>query len=95
MRYSVQWNYSSGLAGPWLVGDSVELSEEQASAVNRDSPGVLVPVGEQLQLDSHAERLVETPANDRQVKGSKKRGDRGREEPITKDDFKAVKGGDA
>lgn len=39
-KYTVQWNYSSGL-GSFSKGDVVELTEEDADAFNRDSPGVL------------------------------------------------------
>ena len=44
MNYQVQWDYRSGLGGPWKKGDLVELDPRVAEAVNRDSPGVLVPV---------------------------------------------------
>lgn len=44
MRYLVQWAYRTGSLGPWFKGDEVDLREDVAEAVNRDSPGVLVPV---------------------------------------------------
>lgn len=41
MKYKFQWNYKSSLGGPWLKGDVVDLSEAQAEAIQKDSPGVL------------------------------------------------------
>lgn len=43
MRYLVQWAYRTGALGPWVKGDEIDLREDVAEAVNRDSPGVLVP----------------------------------------------------
>ncbi len=45
--FIVQWNYRSGIGGPWSRGDRVGLDEAAAAAINVDSPGVLVPVPEQ------------------------------------------------
>ena len=53
-QYKVKWDYVSSLGGPWAAGDLVELDEEMAEAVNRDSPGVLL-------------RHVPMPARTRQV----------------------------
>lgn len=41
--YTVQWKYASSYGGPWREGEVVELDEAVATAVNRDSPNVLVP----------------------------------------------------
>lgn len=41
-KFEVQWSYVSSLGGPWGEGDVIELPEDLADAVNRDSPGVLV-----------------------------------------------------
>lgn len=47
MLYSVQHDYESWDAGtrygPWMAGDQVEVTEEQAAWLNRTSPGVLKP----------------------------------------------------
>ena len=40
-RYQVQWDYRTSSLGPWQAGDVVELDEETAAYVQRDSPGVL------------------------------------------------------
>jgi hypothetical protein len=60
MKYKVQWNYRSGLAGPWMAGDEPEVEPELAEAINRDSPGVLVPVVERKKLQRPDPRGVET-----------------------------------
>lgn len=39
--YVVAWRYQSSYGGPWEAGQTVELSEAMAEAVERDSPGVL------------------------------------------------------
>ena len=41
MKYKVKWNYKSSLGGPWLKGNVIDLREDMAEAINRDSPGVL------------------------------------------------------
>lgn len=51
-RYRINWSYRSSLGGPWLKGQVVELDEQIAAAINRDSPGV----------------VAEVKAEDRQVK---------------------------
>lgn len=66
-KYAVQWRYSSGSFGPWAEGEVIDLSDEDAEIVNRDSPGVLVPEMEETKgkkLDSA----------DRQVKKAQTRG---------------------
>lgn len=83
IRYTVQWNYSSNLGGPWAAGESVDLSPERAADINRDSPGVLVEVG----------AIPDEPipeARDRMVKRAQRRG-QGAQSSIDKTTFKAVK----
>lgn len=58
-KYTVQWRYSSSL-GQFAQGDVVELDDELAAAINRDSPGVLA-------------RIVEGPPADRMIKRARKR----------------------
>ena len=43
-EYIVRWNYGSSLGGPWIEGQSVELTSTEALAINQDSPNVLVAV---------------------------------------------------
>ena len=43
-RYAVQHNYRTQTLGPWKEGEEVELTEEIAEQVNRDSPGALTEV---------------------------------------------------
>lgn len=86
MKYLVQWNYRSSLAGPWMKGDVVELDERLAEAVNRDSPGVLKPAGKKQEK---AEPLSEATRKDRMVREAETHG-RGVEDPMTTEDFKAV-----
>lgn len=85
MKYKVQWNYTSSLGGPWMKGDLVELDEVLAARINLDSPGVLKPVkgpgkSQDRMVTEAQTRLPESPV-----------GDRKKEEPITKEDFKAVR----
>lgn len=41
MLYVVQWAYQSSRGGPWHRGQEVDLSAEEAEAIDLDSPGVL------------------------------------------------------
>lgn len=82
-QYLVQWNYTSGLGGPWAAGETVTLAPDLAEAVNRDSPGVLVEIG----------AIPDEPipeARDRMVKKAQRRG-QGPVEAIDKTTFKAVR----
>jgi len=91
MNYIVQWDYRSGMGGPWAKGDQVGLDEAQAAAINRDSPGVLVPA----EVIPGTAAVTEAP-RDRMVKQSRRRdreGDPGDQGMITRSDFKATKGG--
>lgn len=64
MRWVYQWDYRSSY-GAGQRGDVVELSEAEAAAINRDSPGVLVPEGET--------RSVEAPPSDRMQRRARER----------------------
>lgn len=66
-EYIVQWNYGSSYGGPWTAGETVNLDEQRAADINRDSPGVLLPKVEM--------RAVDAPPQDRMVKApGRKRG---------------------
>lgn len=67
-KYAVQWRYASSLAGPFQAGDEVEMEQEVAAAVNRDSPGVLVLVT----LEGHERAPLAAP-KDRMQKPKSKR----------------------
>jgi hypothetical protein len=82
MKYLVQWKYKSSLGGPWMKGDVVEIDDRLADAVNRDSPGVLKPAAEALSKEDRRDRMMRAEQTYA----------RGAEEPITRGDFKAVKG---
>ena len=69
-KYKVQWKYSSGLGGPWLAGDIVDLSVDLADYINRDSPGVLKPVKETAK--EQTSKSAEKP-KDKTGKGGKNR----------------------
>lgn len=98
-KYKVQWNYRSSLGGPYLKGDVIELDEKTAEAVNRDSPGVLKSVIEKRptnRMVTEVEGRTLTPAPLPEGEGKEYPDDRiggaNDQGPITKDDFKAVKG---
>lgn len=89
-KYIIQWDYGSGQVGPYLKGDVVEVEDELAEWMDRDSPGVLknmtsprtpLPKGEGKKKK---DRMVKAPLWDRAGGPS----DQG---PMTKADFKAVK----
>lgn len=76
-RYTVQWDYESSLGGFWRKGDVIQLDDEVAEAVNRDSPGVLKRVkgrkrGENRQVVEGRTRARDNTAGDQGVmtKGS-------------------------
>lgn len=52
-KYRVEWRYASSL-GNFAAGDVVELDEDLAEHINRDSPGVLT-------------RFVDVPKQNRRV----------------------------
>lgn len=68
MRYVLNWKYASSYGGLWEAGVVVELDEETAEVINRDSPGVLSPEGEA------AARGLDAPPQDRMVRKASKRG---------------------
>ncbi len=73
-RYRVLWNYRAGARGPWLAGDTVELSDADAAAVQVDSPGVLAPVGAPAApVADAAARVVDAPPIDRAMRGPGRR----------------------
>lgn len=78
--YTFTQSYRSSY-GQGDKGDVVELSEAQAADINRDSPGT-------LELQKQSARAVEKAPNNRQVTAAK---NRGKEEPIDKTTFKAVR----
>lgn len=64
-RYRFQQTYRSGY-GAGDEGDEVELTIDEAQAINRDAPGTLVMVREH-KADADT-RAPDAPAHDRQVK---------------------------
>jgi hypothetical protein len=88
-KYIIQWNYGSGQVGPYLKGDVVEVEDELAEWMMRDSPGVLKEVKEVKKSGSKSskaksDRMIHQPLWDRAGGPS----DQG---PMTKADFKATK----
>lgn len=79
-KYRVQWNYQSGLGGPWKAGDEVEMEEWRYRHINVDSPGVLKVIveGEKLPKVTRGktgkDRQVKTAANRGQVMGRDQEG---------------------
>lgn len=79
MRYKVQWNYASGMGGPWRAGEVVEIDNTAvAEAINVDSPGVLVPegvgrAGVTIDAEPATRDMAEPPAT-RQVTTAARRG---------------------
>lgn len=67
--YNVQWNYRTHRLGPWTEGEVIDLTDAEAIAVNKDSPGVLVPV----RVATPAARVIDAAPNDRMVKGAGRR----------------------
>lgn len=80
--YLVTQNYrSSYFPGGMSAGDTLDLDDDVAEAINRDSPGTLVA----------APSGAESVKADRQVKAAPARRDRGDGEAISKATFKAVR----
>jgi hypothetical protein len=67
--YTVQWNYRTQSRGPWAGGEVIDISDAEAIAINKDSPGVLVPV----RVAAPAARVLDAAPNDRMVKGAGRR----------------------
>ena len=88
MKYRVLWTYRSGIGGPWQAGDVVDVDEPLATAINHDSPGVLV-------LESEIKtRDMEAPPADRMVKvpSGRRKHTVANEGQIDGASFKATKG---
>ena len=85
MRYKAQWDYASSYAA-FNEGDVVDLEDELAEAINRDSPGVLAPVKARGADQPPADRMVKKPR--RSAKGQPGDGSGG---PITRAEHGAVK----
>jgi hypothetical protein len=96
-KYIIQWNYGSGQVGPYLKGDVVEVEDELAEWMMRDSPGVLKPMEDAKGTKSAKaksakaksakaknDRMVHEPLWDR-IGGPSDQG------PMTKADFKATR----
>lgn len=62
-RYHVDHRYASSTFGPWVEGDHVELSPEEAKWVNHDSEGTLTLVDPQAQ--AAAKRKLQDEAEER------------------------------
>ena len=85
--FRVAHNYRSSL-GQFVEGDQVELDDELAAYINRDSPGTLTG------SEASAEWTGKSPT-DRMVRSAQRRqdreGDPGDQGPITRDDHKATR----
>jgi hypothetical protein len=82
MTYLATQRYASSYyPGGFAAGDTLDLDDVTAEAINRDSPGTLVlpPAG------------AEAVKADRHQKAAPARRDRGDEEPISRASFKAVR----
>jgi len=58
-RYQVQWNYRASGLGPWQAGDIIELDEETAAYVLRDSPGALQSLDDKPQRQDRMVRRAQ------------------------------------
>lgn len=85
MLFKVQWKYSSGLGGPFMAGDTVELDLAKAEAINRDSPGVLIGINPKKAGMPVSEETV----RDRAVREAETRG-RGLQEAMTPENSPAL-----
>ena len=71
-KYVVQWSYKSGIGGPWGAGAVVNLDDDVAEAINKDSPDVLVlwtPKPEPEPETETPKRAPKAPEKDRQMTG--------------------------
>lgn len=88
-RHRAARDYRSGL-GAFVAGQEVDLPEDFAAHINRDSPGVLEPVAP----GEAEERQLTQPPTDRMVKSARRRdrqGDPGDQGAITKGDHQAMR----
>ncbi len=82
-RYRVTRAYFSDQGGrrfgPWTAGSEVELSEDEAAWVNRDSPGVATPVSQQAPAPERESEPEPAPvsASARRASTRSRRGGRG------------------
>lgn len=65
-RYTFRWDYRSGLYAA-TAGETAELADDLAAAIDRDSPGV-------LEAEASETRAVDAPPKDRMVRKAKTRG---------------------
>lgn len=91
MRVQFAWRYRSD-AGSWNKGDVADLPDDLVAWLNRDSPGVCVPV---VEGEAPAPEWTGKSPNDRMVKSAQRRqdreGDPGDQGPIIRADHKATK----
>ncbi len=87
-RFIVRWDYHSD-AATYQKGQVVDLDADFAAWLQRDSRGVLEPIVEPQQETLPETRVVDAPAQDRQVK--KPRGARGEPQLIDRSGYKAVR----
>jgi hypothetical protein len=92
-KYIVQWNYSAGQVGPYFKGDVVEVEDELADWIQRDSPGVLKPVKDAKGAKNAKGAKSAKAKNDRMIHEPlwDRKGGPSDQGPMTKTDFKAVK----
>lgn len=69
-QYTFTQRYRSSY-GQGDEGDVVDLTEQQAADINRDSPGTLAPVVDEPDAET---RALDAPPKNRQVTGGRKRG---------------------
>lgn len=73
-RYAWNHNYRSNLA-VGVAGETADLPDELADAINRDSPGALAPVADTPKAEPKPEsRAIDEPPHDRMVRKASKRG---------------------
>lgn len=90
LKYVVQWTYKSSNGGPWGAGAVVSVDEDVAKAINRSSPGVLIPFVPEPEPTPKpevkvSERAPKAPAKDRQMVGQTTR-----HQPVVKEEPIAV-----
>lgn len=89
-KYEVQWSYKSGIGGPWGAGAVVNLDDDVAEAINKDSPDVLVLWAPEPEPETEPEtetpkRAPKAPAKDRQMTGRATRRKPASKDPIADD----------
>lgn len=66
--YKVQWKYASSFGGLWEKGALVDLDPQQAEAINKDSPGVLILADPARQEQPHKDRQLKGGSNRKEAK---------------------------